>query len=435
MTGRHLARCALWLAIGPLAAQADLAALVEQLGSAEPAARSRAYNALLRQQGPELVTLLGARIATFPVEGQQYAIYLLRQQPIDTTRDLYVRLLAAERNFLRAAAAAQLVRHGDTKHAPLLARAVAAAVPAERQFVLNTLWGLEDGDLAAAVRGYLQPDAPAPLVVSALTHLRQIERARTAATTAAVQPLAAAPAVGVRAAALAWLAGGDDGAAPAKALAELLREQPELFWSVDALFEADRKYPAVLIEAFAAALARPRSKYEVARLAARLRTQAPELAAGVLRDLLAGGAADLRGAALEALATLPGGLDQKELQRLLRADAPDLQVVAAATLRRLDDPSGLPVLLELAAKPGQHRAEAVEALGGFRSRAAVETLFSALDDGELLVRQRAWTALHGVLNGLFPYRRFDFPKCGYDPDGPSRQAGIAQLRAWWATVK
>ncbi|MBM4063993.1 MAG: HEAT repeat domain-containing protein, partial [Planctomycetes bacterium] len=177
------------------------------------------------------------------------------------------------------------------------------------------------------------------------------------------------------------------------------------------------------------------SKYKVARLAALLRAQAPERAARVLRDLLAGGSADLRAAALEALAALPGGLDQKTLHRLLRDGDPGLQIVAAATLRRMDDPSGLPVLLELVARTGGHRAEAVEALGGFCTREVVEPLLNALDDGDVLVRERAWDALYAVLGSLFPYRHFDFPKCGYDPNAASRQAGIAQLRAWWATVK
>lgn len=423
------------LGVAPLAAQKDLEALVEQLGSSDATVRSRAYSTLQRDRRVDVVDLLGKRIDGMLPEGQQLALYLLQQHPIDATRPVYTRLLAAERPLLRASAAAMLVRSGDRARMPVLAKAVAAAPRDERQSVLNVLWSIDDPSIVEAVRGYVTAEASAPLLVSALAQLRQIEKGRSPATTAAVRALAASPTAEVRAAALAWLCGGDGGDGFATELAQLLREDGSRFWIVERLFERDRKYPAVLTDAFAAALASPRSQYDVTQAAALLKVQAPELVGPALRALLDHANDGVRTAAMQALATVPGGLEGKELQKLLQEGSPEQQLAAAAVLRRMDDSSGLPVVLQLLQSRGKHTAEAVRVLAGFRSRDVVEPLLAALDDAELPVRQAAWTGLQQVLRDLFPYRRFAFDRSGYDPNGGNRTAGIQQLRTWWVAVR
>lgn len=412
-----------------------LEALVEQLGAADANLRSEAYSTLQRDRNPEVVVLLGKRIDTLPPDGQQYALYLLQQHPIDATRALYARLLGAERALLRAHAAAALVRSGDRTKLPALVDAVATAPANDRQLVLNTLWSIEAAPLVDAVRGYVRPDGQANLVVSALQHLRQQEKTPSPATTAAVRALLPAADTGVRAAALVWLASGDGGDAHAAELAKLFAEEPNRFWLVERLLLRDRKYPAVLADAFTAALAAPRSQYDVTQLAALLKTQAPDRLAPTLRTLLDHANDDVRAAAIQTLATVPGGLQAKELPQLLQTGSPEQRLAIAAVLRRMDDVSGLPVVLELCKQPGKHRAEAIRVLGGFRSRDAVEPLLLALDDNNPQVRQHAWTAVQQLWRDLHPYRRFDFARAGYDPNAADRAAGIQLLRTWWTAAR
>lgn len=434
MTPRAALAGALLALSGALAAQKDLEAKVEQLGSADAATRSQAYTALIRERNPDVVPLLGKRIDTMPPDGQQYALYVLQQYPIDTTRALYTRLLGAERALLRATAAAMLVRSGDKKHQPLLTKAAAEAPASERFGVLNALWSIDDPALLDAVRAWLGADTSGPLATSVLAFLKQNEKTTSPATTAAVRALAKTGGMDARAAALVWLVGGADGEQFAAELVALLRDAPNRYWMVERLFDRDRKYPAALTPLFENALAGPRSQYDVTQTVALLRTQAPELVAPTLRKLLGHHVADVRTAAMQALAA-SGGLEAKELQKLLKEGTPEQQVVAAAVLRRMDDPSGLPIVLQLAQQPGNHLAEAVRVLATFRSREIIEPLLKALDDGNALVRQNAWTGVQQALRDLFPYRRFEFERTGYNANTGDRAAAIQMLRAWLGALK
>jgi hypothetical protein len=410
------------------------AALVEQLAAAAPAARSQAYNELVHDRDPEVVTLVGKRIQAMPPEGQQLALYVLQQHPLEVTRPVYARLLGAERPLLRAHAAAALVRGGDRERLELLANAVTAAPSTERAAVLATLWNIADPAVAAAVRGYLVADAAVPVVVAALEHLRHLEPAPSAASTIAVQGLLEAANHDLRAAALAWLVAGQNGAKHARELAGLLAE-PQRFWRIERLLPRDRAYPAVLADAFVAALAQPRAPHDIGQLVPLVKSTAPDRLVPCLRELLGRAGNEVRNAALAALVALPGGLEAKELRELLQVDAPEQQLVAAALLRRMDDESGLPIALALARQAGPQRGKALETLGGFRQREVVPVLIDGLDAPEPVVRRQAWQALQLVLPDLLPYRRFAFERCGYDPVAADRSQGLATIRAWWTTVQ
>ncbi len=420
-----------------LEAQQDLASLVDQLAAAEPQSRSQAYNELMRRRAPEMVPLLGKRIVTMPPEGQQLAVYLLQQQPIEVTRPIYEQLAAAERAFLRAVGTAMLLRNGDRQKAPPLAKAILAAPDGDRQAVLNAVWSIDDAQVLDAIRSYLTSAANGALVVSTLVHLRQQEKTPQPATLTAVQTLTTSDLPAVRAAAFAWLATIETGPRReevATALAALLASNPDLYSQVSRLLERTHQYPPVLVESIRAALERARSKFEVTQIAALLHGQGQGLAIPTLRKLLDATNDDVRTGALEALATMPGGLEGNTLHTMLLSNSPEQQLVAAATLRRMDDPSGLPVVLALCKKPGPHLAEAARILGGFRSRDAVPGLLDLLDDSNAAVRQNAWQGLQNQWRDLFPYRRFDFDKSGYAPNAAARAAGITTLRAWWAAV-
>ena len=413
----------------------ELDALLDQLGGADATARSQAFQTLQRERNPDVVGRLDKRIAAFAPAGQQLALYLLQQHAIDTTRPVYTHLLTAERPLLRATAAAMLVRHGERTHLPLLSKAVATTPREDRLQVLNALWSIDDPAVRDAVRGYVEADANGPLLVAALALLRQQEKGQSDATTTVVRRLQTSADADVRAAALLWLVHGPDGEAAATALAALLREDGNRFWRIERLLERDRKQPAALTDALVAALAAPRAGHDVAWLATLVKLQAPDRVLPALRQLLDHKNTEVRNAAMQALAATPGGLEPKDLLQLLRAGNAEQQVLAAGVLRRMDDASGLPIVIGLVQEPGTRTAEAVRVLASFRSREVVEPLLAALDDGKVQVRQFAWTGLQQVLGDLFPYRRFAFDRAGYNPGSEDRAAGLQTLRAWWATVR
>lgn len=414
------------------AAGQDIAALVTQLGSADSNQRHQAYQELQRRRAPEMVPLLGKQLPGFPPHGQQLGIYLLQGQPIEQTRPVFQQLVAAEAPFLRVAAAAMLVRNGDAALVPTLVQALAAMPVAERSSALGMLWNINEPRVVAAIRGYLQPGANGGLVNTALQHLIRMEQGRSEATKAAVLPLAAATDSAVRAAALAFLVAGD--ASHAKALAQLLQDEPDRFWQIRQLLDGVDKLPTVLVPVIAHALANVRSRYEIGPTATLLQRQAPGEAASALRKLLLHTDAELRAGALEALVSIPGGLDQKQLRELLHGDAIEQRLVAADVLRRMDDPSGLPVVLELLPRAGQKKAEATRVLAKFRSRQVVPPLLDLLLDADLQVRNAAWNGLQEALRELLPYRRFAFDQCGYDSQKPDPVA-VQRLRDFWAGVK
>lgn len=416
------------------AQQPDLEALVEKLGSEDARARSEGYSDLARRRDPAMVPLLARRIASFPLAGQQLGVYLLQGQPIDDTRAIYTRWLAGDQPFLRVAGGALLVRSGDRARVTALAAALTAAPAAMRAQAVSIAWGIDDEAVYAALRGYLTSDAPQGLVLQVLQQLQRQERNGSRATAAAAAALTGAGDAGVRAAALTYLVAGGSTEQTA-ALAALLVEHPEQLWNVIALLDNATKLPRELIDAAVTALDKPRSRVDVTRIAGLLQKHAPQEVAAALRPLLTNAQADIAAAALEALANVPGGLQTKDLTAMLQSADVSARIVAASTLRRSDDLSGLPVLLELLPKAGAKKGDATKALAGFRCREAVPALLDLLDDADAQVRHEAWQGLQTSLPNLFPYRRFDFTRCGYSPTNGDRKPGIALLRAWWQSVQ
>lgn len=427
-----------WLGLGALPAQQDLNALVERLADKDGNQRSSAYQELQRRRDPAVLPLLSKRLPTMPLGGQQLAFYLLQQHPIDLTRPHYTGLLTAPGEFAKAAAAAALLRQPDQRgNRDLLAKlaaAIRAATVEEIGMVLNTLHGLQQAELADPLRSHLHARLPAHSLVQLLQRLQDIEQGRSAATAAALQPLRTAATTGHKVAALAWLLGTADTTAAAE-LAALLRADPALFWQANSLLDRDQKLPAELAEAIALSLAKPRHKFEISQTASLLHRSAPDLTLRTLRQLLDHGSEMERAGALAALATLPGGLDGPRLQQLLASEVDEVRITAADLLRRRDDYAGLPQALAVAQKPGPMRAEAARVLGGFRRVQVIAPLLDLLDAEEVQVRRNAWQSLQQVWRDLFPYRRFDFANCGYEPDAANRTEAIQRLRSWWAALR
>ncbi len=423
------------LVAAALPAQKSLEQLVDELGGTDAGLRAQAYNDLIRRRDPEIVALLGKRLESMPADGHQFALYLLQQQLFDTTRPVYMKLLGSDWPKLRTAAAARLVVAGEKERVPVLCKALDELPTAERSSVLSFLYSLEDARLHEILRSWLAADAPQHLVINVLEHLERSERTRSKATLAAVRALAANQESKGRLAALAWIAAEADGEGAANELAKALTAEPQTFWQLDRLFERARKYPKVLAPVFEKALRTARSQHDVPSLVALVRTHSPESLVEALRSLLTEGAEAARKGALAELATMAGGLDSKDLQTMLAGNDPEPKLAAADVLRRRDDLSGLPAALALAKVEGKHRAEAARVLGGFRERSVVPVLIDCLDAPDAQVRQNAWTALQQLMRDLFPYRRFDFAKCGYEPNAADRSAGVLTLRTWWQSVQ
>jgi HEAT repeat protein len=430
-----LGSLALALLAAALPGQKSLEQLVDELAGPDAAHRSQAYNELIRRREPELVRLLEKRVDSMPADAQQYALYLLQQQPIDGTRALYTKLLASDHVKLRVGAAAMLARNGEKERVPLLCKALGELPLAERGSVLTFLYAIEDARLADTLRGWLARECPLHVATSVLEHLERIEKGRSPATLAQVRAFAAQKDAAGRLAALAWLAAEADGEAAATELAQALTEQPQTFWQLDRLFERARKYPKVLAPVFEQALRTARSQYDVGQLVALVRSHSPEAVVPTLRALLTEGNESAKKGALAELTAMPGGFDAKDLQAMLAGSDPEQKLAAADVLRRRDDLSGLQAVLVLAKEAGKHRAEAARVLGGYRDRSVVPVLLDCLEDANVQVRQNAWSAIQSLLRDLFPYRRFDFAKCGYEPNGDNRSVGVQLLRTWWQSVQ
>src|SRR5262249_32716587 len=156
---------------------------------------------------------------------------------------------------------------------------------------------------------------PGSIAVQALQHLVQQENGRSDATVAAAALLANDQDHNLRAAALAYLvAAGENAHAPA--LAALLRSEPGQLWSVRTFLDRAARLDPAVVDAIAAALPRARP-FDVGPTAQLLQRHAPDKAVAALRALLTGDNAELRAPALEALAAIPGALEQKQLRELL----------------------------------------------------------------------------------------------------------------------
>jgi len=410
-------------------AQRDVAELVAELGHEQGQVRNRAYQELQRRRDPAIVPHLAGSIEGLPRHGQQLAIYLLRSLPIDDTRKLYRNLAKKGPPFVQVAAAAELTRK-QQKGAKARLVAVLAEVPErDRVSATNHLYGLHDPDVNDALFGWLHPNADPAVVRVTLLHLERQGRVDPDRMRAAVEPLTGHSKQPARIAALAWLARVDR--SRADELAELLLEEPKRFWPVRDLLDTDKKLGSKLVEAIGEALKAPRSKHDVTRTAQLIARQPGGQATAPLKALRDHKNADIRAAALEALAAIPGALREQDLQAMLRGEDVPSALIAADMLRRRDDLSGLDVVLATLPKAGKHRADAAKVLGKFRDRKVAGPLLELLGDKDVQVRRHAWSGLQALMNGLFPYRRFDFAGSGYRPDGGGRAAGIRTLRAWW----
>lgn len=428
------------LLTGVSGAQSTLLELVQQLGSDDRRQRTDAYRALQRDRSPQIVGLIAKRIDSFPRVGQELSCNLLRMFPIADTSTVYKQLTAAESAYLRVVGAARLVptyvgasARARRQRAIKVIAAALAACEADR--IMNAVLACRqvvDPPVLAQLRAFLTPDTTAHVATGLLRELLLRERGTSKLTAQAVASLLTSSKPRVKAVAYAYLLRDDP--SHGKPLAELLKEKPGVLWWVRDQLPTNKLGEAV-IEAIAAGLMSPRSEHDIPRLAVILRQRAPHKLKVALRGLLGHEKEKYREVALKQLASMPGGLNHKDLMEMLQGDALPARIVAAATLRRRDNHAGLDVVLAAAKATGKYRVDAARALSDFRSKKAIPVLLDLLDAQDRAVRTVAWQGLQKTLRSIYPYRKFDFRGCDYDPNQGSRATAIATLRAWWAEAK
>jgi hypothetical protein len=425
------------LLVRTVGAQGEVAAQVARLGSQDPQQQYEGYRELQRTRPPEAIGLLARQLAACPLNGQSLGVSLLQQYPIEQTREAYRKFVADGGPFLRGASAAALLRAGDRGAATAVAEALGTAAAAERTMLLQRLYGLDDPLVGAALRALIRGGVPGADVESALYLLLSAPQREEAALRAAEALLAGAGGDGrARAACAAFLlACGETRHAPL--VAEAIAADRSAVVRLARFLERAPGLGRELTAALAELLAGARNRNEVSLASRVLREHAESEAVAALRGLLAAEDAPVREAALEALSEIPGALDAETLRRMLASGEVGSVLVAADTLRRMDDPSGLARVLELVEAPGADRLRAVEVLGRFRARGAVPPLLDALDDADEAVRRTAFQALGRLLSDLFPYRRIDVSTTGYRAEAApaERATATAALRRFWESAR
>jgi HEAT repeat protein len=377
------------------------------------------------------VPLLVRRLPEAPLGGQSLGFSLLQSYPRDLSAPAMHSLLAGRAPYLALAAAAWLWRSEDKSLGGKIVEAFGQARSnEERVMMLGQVHGIRDDKLTVSVRALLMPGTDSDVLDAALYWLQQ-------ADDAASRPVARALLAGgqlgdgERALVAAFLLGSGDLDASEAFAAAVAKAPTTVLYRLPRLLERAPRLDEKAIEALTSLLAEGTSSAQRTAVARILAKHPSPRTRPLLHDLLDSDDEALARAAFDALAS-QGALDPVRLQRLLSGQ-PQLALRAAEALRRLDDHSGLPRVLEIAAEPGRQRTEAVRILAGFRVKAAVPPLLAALDASDLQLRIAAFSGLQALLPSLFPYRRFDLSSTGYAPSAAEaeRRAGRDKIAAWW----
>ena len=137
-----------------------------------------------------------------------------------------------------------------------------------------------------------------------------------------------------------------------------------------------------------------------------------------------------------ALTKMTQDRDRDALKSWLEGDSATRRLAAADALRRMDDHSGLDVVLaEFASADATSRRDAVRVAGQFRVGSAVGPLIEATLDDDQIVRSNARIALNTTLGTLFPQRRFRLTGRGEIDNPEVRAERAARLRAWWTDAR
>lgn len=429
------------LGLGVLAAPAraedDLEALVQQLVGDDATKTYPAYLALRERRDKALPGLLARSLPDATPLGQHYGVLVLLSVPERSVERVFEGWLDAPAPYLRLASAAELMRRGKTgRLADTIVEALGAAAddPLVLGYMLQRLHGLQDPTVRAAVHGLVREDVDPDVLSRVLSSLRS---ARDESAIPLVRGLLESENVDVRleAAAFIYLLGDD--ATVADVMAEaIVSDAVSLSTLVGVLarLQSEGRAPPKALDAVVKLAGSSDNTAIVVRALNLLGALEHAAAVPLIQERMADADDQVAKAALDAIASFPHAIDDETLLALLGSDKPTQQVWAAAALRRKDDLRGLGVVLVAANhEDAAIRRDAVQALGGFRTRACVEPLLDALADDDEMVRSYAALALHVTLQALYPYRRLQISGSAPLVRGTpaQREQALAELRAWW----
>jgi HEAT repeat protein len=427
--------CLLLFSFPATAGERPISELVAELGGADANLRNTALNELRNRKDPRVIPLLVEALPGFEYIGQYFAFMILDVFPPKQTMPAFRALVKSDQPYVRLAAATSLLRLGERKAVPVIVEALLTKdVPTNtRMYMLNRLYSIRDPEVLAAVRSFLVPGED-PVILGSVMNL--LANQQDAASRAACEKLLADPRPGVKAMALAFLYRmGDE--ARAVALAKAL-ESGEIEYSefqrVRMLLYVMPRVSAEILDAVVVMLETEENTNILTQAIGLLAKFRHRKAIPLLKKLLDHENRLVAKAAFEALAGLGGALDEDTLRPLLDSEDIDRRLMAADALRRMDDDTGLPVLIEiLSTGANQQRADAAKSLGGFRRAEVVEPLLAALLDDYTTTRMYAESGLRAVLQALFPYRRLDFGTVGlnWNSSLESRKAAAERIRKWW----
>lgn len=428
----------LLLLAGAAAGQEDVATLVADLGHASDyRKRSVAFQTLRTRKPLSALPLLARSLPTFNLSSQSLGLSLLQAYPPEKSQPILRRFLKGKSAFLELGAAAALYRagHKDPSTIDHMVRALGnPASSAEISMMLGRLYGVSEPRVRTRVRSLLEPSVDIAVMDSAL---RYLQYSKDPEGIKAVMKLLDGKGRDLdaerRALCACYLLAMGNASHKKDLTAALESGEIRSFTRLNTYLS---QAPHLDQEVLAAILKFARNSQDTYQLSYALQVLGKHRyrkALGFIRELLESDESRLSKAAFDALLEMGDELKPESLRRLLDPERPDLCIVAADALRRLDDMSGLEPLLAVVKKGGPAKADAVTALGKFRVRKAVRPLIDALNDPSLRVRTQAFQGLGTVLRALFPYRRLDLPTTGYSPGAPAarRKEGAARIQAWW----
>ncbi len=429
----------------PASAEDSLEVLVGRLQGTDSSQWSTAYTELQRRKDPRVIPLLLKAAPTLQTTPQSYAVYIINALPDSKPKRNALRAMTKmEPPYLRARAVKVLYDRGEPDMGKLAVK-IAKGVREDETLatlVLSAFTYLRAPELQAELRRWIG-ESPTDRIFSRLVyyfhmvqdrkHVIPLFEARVGDESPTVRGLSAAYLYAYGASGSA----GAHGKVVAEALATGDIEYSEFLY-IDYMLTNAVSMSDEILEAIAGRVEKEQGYYG-ARLLRALGRGGYGGTVALAKKLIDDDDKQVSKAAFEVLAAVPGGFSRDALAGLLDSDNDARRLMAAESLRRADDPSGMPAVISILAESDDAltRRDAARILGDFRTPAAVEPLLRALEDKDNLVRNYAASSLQRVWNTLFPYRRMDLRAAGFEYMAPeaTRKAGIGRLKAWWKAHK
>ncbi|MCP5070933.1 MAG: HEAT repeat domain-containing protein [bacterium] len=423
-------------------AEQSVEALVESIGNTDYKLRNPAYTELIRRKDPKAVSLLVAKLPGWSTSSQSMGVQIIEYTPGKASVSALKKLLQPEHAYLCARSAASLNRLKATGFDGIFQKlfdAVATDTTKLRS-AIDGLYNVDRPALRKIMREQFKQNGEAEslLLSRFLNWFRSVGGDDTVVDWARAKSASEEPRVRVLAG--AWMLYVDDPAGLEPFISAL--ETGEVDYSTFSTFQSWFYVKGSLDPKAQAAIAdRLSEETNSSFITVGLRLLAKLGYAnlkGLAESLLEDSNESIATAAFEALAGMSGGLNADVLRKLL-AESPDdgRRLLAAEALRKMDDDSGLEVVLGIAKDNAAKRSEAARVLGGFRIRRVVDPLIEMLSDPDQTVRQKASYSLGYVWTSLFQYRRLQLQAAGYayTKSPAENSAAVAKIRAWWQAHK